>query len=144
MKSYDYELLLLLTDVHFRPKADDFCLFYVALLLSMTLGSIKNICDVWWKGWAKTAPLGLQEGNKAPYYGVVNINCIEFENVHIRFEYCRQRLNSIQFGRTLAENELTALHGMTRASQLSNMAAYLPTDCPTREKHGWLGDAQVT
>eukprot|EP00966_Prymnesium_polylepis_P022729 522949-Prymnesium_polylepis.1 len=24
------------------------------------------------------------------------------------------------------------------------MAAYLPTDCPTREKHGWLGDAQVT
>ena len=24
------------------------------------------------------------------------------------------------------------------------MAAYVPTDCPTREKHGWLGDAQVT
>eukprot|EP00937_MAST-01D_sp_MAST-1D-sp2_P006108 g6108.t1 len=30
---------------------------------------------------------------------------------------------------------------MTRASQVSNVAAYMPTDCPTREKHGWLGDA---
>ena len=29
-------------------------------------------------------------------------------------------------------------------SQRSNVAAYQPTDCPTREKHGWLGDAQVT
>ena len=25
-----------------------------------------------------------------------------------------------------------------------NVAAGTPTDCPTREKHGWLGDAQVT
>lgn len=24
------------------------------------------------------------------------------------------------------------------------MFRYVPTDCPTREKHGWLGDAQVT
>jgi alpha-L-rhamnosidase len=30
---------------------------------------------------------------------------------------------------------------MTRASQLSNVAAYMMTDCPTREKHGWMGDA---
>ena len=28
--------------------------------------------------------------------------------------------------------------------QRANRAAYLPPDCPTREKHGWLGDAQVT
>eukprot|EP00051_Salpingoeca_urceolata_P001214 m.39380 g.39380 ORF g.39380 m.39380 type:complete len:1029 (+) comp11266_c0_seq1:188-3274(+) len=33
---------------------------------------------------------------------------------------------------------------ITKAGQISNMAAYIPTDCPTREKHGWLGDAQVT
>ena len=85
---------------------------HLKLGLSMALGSIKTICAVCWKGRAKTAPLGLQEGNKAPYYGVVNINCIEFENVHIRFEYCKQRLNSIHFGRTLAEKELSALHGI--------------------------------
>ena len=39
---------------------------------------------------------------------------------------------------------LGGLQGMVTASQRSNMAAYLPTDCPTREKHGWLGDAQAT
>lgn len=36
---------------------------------------------------------------------------------------------------------LNGLTSMTRASQLTNVAAYMPTDCPTREKHGWLGDA---
>jgi hypothetical protein len=30
---------------------------------------------------------------------------------------------------------------MTRTSHAANVAAYMPTDCPTREKHGWLGDA---
>ena len=30
---------------------------------------------------------------------------------------------------------------MTLQSQRTNVAAYLPTDCPTREKHGWMGDA---
>ena len=30
------------------------------------------------------------------------------------------------------------------ASQISNLAGYGPTDCPTREKHWWLGDAQDT
>eukprot|EP00730_Choanoeca_flexa_P008327 TRINITY_DN12476_c0_g2_i7.p1 TRINITY_DN12476_c0_g2~~TRINITY_DN12476_c0_g2_i7.p1 ORF type:complete len:946 (+),score=206.96 TRINITY_DN12476_c0_g2_i7:296-3133(+) len=29
-------------------------------------------------------------------------------------------------------------------THLNNLAAALPTDCPTREKHGWLGDAQDT
>lgn len=33
---------------------------------------------------------------------------------------------------------------MVRLTQRNNMADGLPTDCPTREKHGWLGDAQVT
>ena len=36
---------------------------------------------------------------------------------------------------------LTGINHMTLQSQRTNVAAYLPTDCPTREKHGWLGDA---
>merc|ERR1719397_1153438 len=39
---------------------------------------------------------------------------------------------------------LTKLQTLVFRGQLSNVAAYQPTDCPTREKHGWLGDAQVT
>lgn len=39
---------------------------------------------------------------------------------------------------------LNQLFEITRRTQLNNIAAYIPTDCPTREKHGWLGDAQVT
>eukprot|EP00041_Stephanoeca_diplocostata_P035091 m.1225772 g.1225772 ORF g.1225772 m.1225772 type:complete len:1068 (-) comp24635_c0_seq1:2136-5339(-) len=33
---------------------------------------------------------------------------------------------------------------MVARTQRSNMATGLPTDCPTREKHGWLGDARDT
>jgi hypothetical protein len=33
------------------------------------------------------------------------------------------------------------LNAMILNSQVANVAAYLPTDCPTREKHGWMGDA---
>ena len=39
---------------------------------------------------------------------------------------------------------LNTLHHMVTASQRSNMAAHVPTDCPNREKRGWLGDAHVT
>lgn len=39
---------------------------------------------------------------------------------------------------------LTEILAMTKRGQLDNMAAYMPTDCPTREKHGWLGDALST
>ena len=38
---------------------------------------------------------------------------------------------------------LSGIRDITKASQLSNMAAYAPTDCPTREKHAWLGDGQA-
>ena len=31
--------------------------------------------------------------------------------------------------------------GRPRGSQLSSIAAYIPTSCPTTEKQGWLGDA---
>ena len=40
-----------------------------------------------------------------------------------------------------AAEVLTHINQMTLQSQRSNVAAYMPTDCPTREKHGWLGDA---
>ena len=30
---------------------------------------------------------------------------------------------------------------MVKRTQRSNLVSGLPTDCPTREKHGWLGDA---
>lgn len=39
---------------------------------------------------------------------------------------------------------LNAFADIVRRTQRNNMADGLPTDCPTREKHGWLGDAQVT
>eukprot|EP00937_MAST-01D_sp_MAST-1D-sp2_P002408 g2408.t1 len=42
---------------------------------------------------------------------------------------------------TQAAAVLTAVDSMTRASLVSNVAAYMPTDCPTREKRGWMGDA---
>lgn len=36
---------------------------------------------------------------------------------------------------------LNGIQSMLLASQVTNVAAYMPTDCPTREKHGWMGDA---
>ena len=36
---------------------------------------------------------------------------------------------------------LDGINQMTLQSQRSNVAAYMPTDCPTREKHGWMRDA---
>jgi alpha-L-rhamnosidase len=42
-------------------------------------------------------------------------------------------------GKMLAQLQAIILRG-----QLSNVAEGIPTDCPTREKHGWLGDAATT
>jgi alpha-L-rhamnosidase len=39
---------------------------------------------------------------------------------------------------------LDAIRDITKASQRGNVAAFMPTDCPSREKHGWTGDSQVT
>ena len=39
---------------------------------------------------------------------------------------------------------LGQIQDITVASQISNLAGFGPTDCPTREKHFWLGDAQDT
>ena len=42
---------------------------------------------------------------------------------------------------TRAALVLNGVNSMTLQSQRTNVAAYMPTDCPTREKHGWMGDA---
>jgi alpha-L-rhamnosidase len=47
---------------------------------------------------------------------------------------------SISFGGGKASALLNQIVAMVQAGQLSNMAAFVPTDCPTREKHAWLGD----
>ena len=36
---------------------------------------------------------------------------------------------------------LAQISNLTRRGMRSNILSGLPTDCPTREKHGWLGDA---
>jgi hypothetical protein len=36
---------------------------------------------------------------------------------------------------------LNGINVMTLGAQLGNLAAYLPTSCPTTEKQGWMGDA---
>ena len=48
---------------------------------------------------------------------------------------------SISFGGGANAATLNKIVGITQAGQLANMAAFVPTDCPTREKHAWLGDA---
>ena len=37
---------------------------------------------------------------------------------------------------------LNGIHRLTRYSQLGNLWS-VPTDCPQRERRGWMGDAQV-
>jgi hypothetical protein len=41
-----------------------------------------------------------------------------------------------------AAEVLTQINQMTLQSQRTNVAAYMPTDCPTREKHGWSASLQ--
>jgi len=47
-------------------------------------------------------------------------------------------------GATGAANILSQLEVMVMNGLYSNLVAYLPTDCPTREKKGWLGDSLNT
>lgn len=55
-----------------------------------------------------------------------------------------EKTGSVTFDGGHEAKMLNAIQGLVVNSQLSNVAGYIPTDCPTREKHGWLGDAQVT
>ena len=50
---------------------------------------------------------------------------------------------TIEFGGEGSEL-LSGVRDITKSSQRANVAAYMPTDCPSREKHGWTGDSQVT
>jgi alpha-L-rhamnosidase len=50
----------------------------------------------------------------------------------------------ISFGGGTGSGTLSSIRDIAKHSQIANLAAFMPTDCPTREKHGWLGDAQVT
>lgn len=58
------------------------------------------------------------------------------------------QISSLRFGDDSFSNGsalmLNSLHNITLVSQGGNIAQYIPTDCPTREKHGWLGDALTT
>ena len=49
----------------------------------------------------------------------------------------------IQFegGDEQATATLASIRDMVKRTERSNTVSGLPTDCPTREKHGWLGDA---
>lgn len=42
-----------------------------------------------------------------------------------------------------SDDTVNALYDMGRRSDISNMF-YIPTDCPTREKNGWTGDAAAS
>ena len=43
--------------------------------------------------------------------------------------------------RALGPEVLGGVQAMLLRSTLGNLAAYIPTSCPTTEKQGWLGDA---
>ena len=56
-----------------------------------------------------------------------------------------ERTGRISFDNTTKDGAmLNQLQRIIVRGQLSNLAQGTPTDCPTREKHGWLGDAAST
>ena len=48
--------------------------------------------------------------------------------------------SNISFHGGTGSDQLTQLVDMTARGFRSNLLTGLPTDCPTREKHAWLGD----
>ena len=44
---------------------------------------------------------------------------------------------------SFSDSNLDAVQHITRASAMSNFQ-HVPTDCPQRERRGWLGDAQIS
>merc|ERR1719253_1315272 len=45
------------------------------------------------------------------------------------------RTGQVSFSGSSDAKMLNAIQGLVIASQISNLAGYIPTDCPTREKH---------
>ena len=44
---------------------------------------------------------------------------------------------------SFSDPELDAVQHITRTAAMSNFQS-IPTDCPQRERRGWLGDAQLS
>ena len=59
-----------------------------------------------------------------------------------------ERTGELRFGPSLTiaakhgEGLLSAIHNATLNSALANLNS-VPTDCPTRERRGYLGDSQI-
>eukprot|EP01084_Bolivina_argentea_P304110 525143_1 len=84
-------------------------------------------------------------------YGTITQNCLESYFVHTDMDTYG---GSITFGPTNMNSNnqndtqfnaylLNKIQHMTRFSSLSNYLS-VPTDCPQRERRGWLGDGQLT
>ena len=82
------------------------------LRVSIGYTSISKLYSFFRYGAKKTEPLGLQELNKAPYYGLINIEILELDNVFVRFELCNGKLNTIELGKSMAQRELIKHHGI--------------------------------
>lgn len=62
-----------------------------------------------------------------------------------RPEQVLERTGHVHFGNDTDDGVmLNQLQGIVLQGQVSNVVQGIPTDCPTREKHGWLGDAAST
>lgn len=56
-----------------------------------------------------------------------------------------ERTGHLHFGNDTEDGAmLNQLQSIVLRGQISNVVQGIPTDCPTREKHGWLGDAAST
>ena len=85
------------------------------LRISLGYPTIAKLYSIFRFGAGKTEPLGFQEHNKALYFGIINIEILEIEKVHVRFELCDGKLNTIELGKSMAQRELIAHHGVDTA-----------------------------
>ena len=88
---------------------------------------------------------GYQYVSVTGYPSTPDLNCIESIFIHSDFD---TSVGSIQFGTSNVNIDnnaylLNKIQHMTRYASLSNYIN-IPTDCPQRERRGWLGDAQLS
>eukprot|EP00043_Microstomoeca_roanoka_P006639 m.64551 g.64551 ORF g.64551 m.64551 type:complete len:1035 (+) comp13499_c0_seq1:75-3179(+) len=69
------------------------------------------------------------------YPGVPDYNTLTAHFIHTDFEL----IGDISF----SDPNLDSVQHITRAASMSNYQS-IPTDCPQRERRGWLGDAQLS
>jgi alpha-L-rhamnosidase len=78
---------------------------------------------------------GFQYVQITGFPGVPAAECIEAYFVHSALP---------EIGSFMCSNDvINTVDHLTRAAAISNFQS-IPSDCPTREKRGWLGDAQVS